>query len=224
MPFTLRPIRWSRLSFLALPLALAGCGGGEAPTEPTAATTPAPSAELSPAVAEQTESYRGAVLPKSNNGMNDQVQSFPPPGEYPYTNTQAAAQRARMQAQVRDDVQQTSGAVSQGADDLKNGVNQAVGEAQTQAKQAATDATDGVKGFAAELRDDATQTLNGEVTQAKASAQGAADGAKQQVQTAVDGAKDNVRRQAKAAADKAAQQAQDAETKVLNGLLGPAPK
>ncbi len=105
-------------------------------------------------------------------------------------------------AQVGHDVDQETA-------NLKVSVNQTVDAAQTQAKQAATDATDGARGFAAELRNDATQT---------------AAGAQQQVQAAVDGAKDNVRRRARAAGADIGKQVQDAEDKALNGLLGPAPK
>ncbi len=210
MPITRCSIRWSCLAAVASAITLGGCG--EAPTS-------------APIVASAASSDAGA--PTTAPVIVPEGSTTEPMGATATPEPAASRDRALLDAsaaQVRDDVRQTANSVGQGTDELRTGVTQAVGSAQSQAKQAASDAADGAKGFAAELRDDATRSVNSAVSQAKTSAQGAADGAKQQVRTAVDGAKDNVRRRAKAAAENAAQQAEEAEAKVLNGLLGPAPK
>ncbi len=196
MPTSLHSFRWFHFATLACSIALAGCGGDASSIDQqgAAATAPAPVVPVITRDGATTEQTTTIAAPE-------------------LANTRDRATIDASATQVQHDVEQTTGAVTQ-----------AVGEAQTQAKEAASDAVGGAKGFVAELRDDATQSVNSAVSQAKTSAQGAADGARQQARTAVADAQENIRRRAKAAADNAAQQAQAAETKALNNLLGPAPK
>ena len=196
MPTSPHSFHWSHFAALACSIALAGCGGDESATDRqgSVATAPAPAVPV--------------VTP--DGATSEQTAAIAAP-ERASTRDRATIDASAMQ--VQHDVQQTTSAVTQ-----------AVGEAQTQAKQAASDVVDGAKGFVAELRDDATQSLQSAVSQVKTSAQGAADGARQQARTAVTDAQDNVRRRAKAAAEYATKQAEAAESKALNDVLGPAPK
>ncbi len=214
MKITLRPLRWPQIALLAAPLVLGGCQGeSESPTalHSTDAVAPAPS--------------RAVSVASSDHSTTDQPVAIAAP-ELASTRDRATVDAAS--AEIQHDVQQTSNVVTQGANDLKSGVAQAVGEAQTQAKQAANGALDGAKGFAAELRDEAAQSVSGAVNEVKSgvtdSINQAKSNAKNQIQGAVDGAKANARRRAKAVGDSVQKSAEGVKDQVVNSLLGPAPK
>ena len=205
-----RPARWFRRSTLAFPLALAGCGGQEAPpavtAEVAAPTQVTPARPVATLPSSPFETTQAVGVPASADG------GAPEPGGAASAAPELAATRDR--ATIDAAAAQVQHNVEQGTSDLKAGVNQAVGEVQAQAKQTASDAADGVKGFAAELRDEAKQALTDSVNQVKANAQG-------QVRSAVDNAKQAARRKAKAAGDAVSKKAEGVTDEALNSLLGP---
>ncbi len=207
---TSRSTRSFRRSMLALPLALAGCGGQEAP--------PAATAEV--VAPNQTSPARPVAAMPSNPFETTQAVGVPASADSGAPEPGGAASAApeltatRDRATIDAAAAQVQHNVEQGTSDFKAGVNQAVGEVQTQARQTASDAADGVKGFAAELRDEAKQTFTDSVKQAKTNAQG-------KVNSAVDNAKQAARRKAKAASDAVSKKAEGVTDEALKSLFGP---